>query len=116
MSKPELKVNKLQKNTISFELEGDKQVYTLTYDFNQFVDAEAVTGCNLLRAIGNRGFISATEFRALLYALLKAAHPVVEVKEAGELMTRDTATVSHAVAMVLGVPEEEEMEGAPPAE
>jgi hypothetical protein len=89
-----------QKNVIPFTLEGDPQVYTLEFDFNAICAAEAVTGCNLMRALAG-GEIFAAQTRGLLFACLKPAHPDVLLTEAGELLTRDMETVLEALSKAL---------------
>ena len=71
-----------------FTLEGDAQVYKLCFDFNLLCDAEKETGLNLRYAILNLDTMSALQHRAVLYALLKTGHKAVELKEAGELLSR----------------------------
>lgn len=64
------------------ELELDGKKYQLGYNFNDLVDAELVTGCNLLDAMGrNTRDLSATQLRALLYALLKAPADAPKMKD-----------------------------------
>lgn len=92
---------------VTFTLEGDPQEYTLCYDFNQICDAEAVAGANLLNAVANKHSMNAVQMRGLLYACLKTAHPDVLLKEAGTLLSRDSKTVTKALATVLGAEDEE---------
>lgn len=98
----------MDRDTVKFKLEGDPVEYVLTYDFNEIVDAEAATGCNLFRAMS--GSMTATEFRALLYACLKTGHPQVLLKEAGDLVSKDRTTVMVALGKVLAGAEEEATE------
>lgn len=91
-----------------FTLDGDPQVYKLAYDFNAICDAELETKENLqqyLFAIGKPSsiFLTALQHRAVLYALLKTAHPQVLLKEAGELLSRDTQKVSETMMRALGI-------------
>ena len=99
---------------VTFTLEDDSQEYTLVYDFNQIADAEAVTGVNLLSAISDMRTMTAVQLRGLLYACLKTAHPTVLVTEAGDLLSRDSITVTKALGKVLGAAEEEEEAAAAP--
>lgn len=85
-----------------FTIEGDKEVYKLAFDFNEICEAETVTSCNLLRVLGALGRATATEVRALLYAMLKPAHPLVLLKEAGELLSKDMGAVTGAISQALG--------------
>jgi hypothetical protein len=96
---------------VTFELDDDPQLYTLVYDFNEIADAEAVTGVNLLSAVSDMQNMSAVQLRGLLYACLKTEHPKVLVTEAGDLLSRDSMTVTKALGKVLGAAEEEK---APP--
>jgi hypothetical protein len=91
----------------SFSIEGDPQVYTLTFDFNQICEAEKETGINLLKPLAGAG-ISATETRALLYALLKPAHPLVLLAEAGELLNKDLPTVLSELGAMLKAAQQEQ--------
>ena len=94
-----------------FTLDGDPQVYRLAYDFNAICDAEAETQVNLLQfinAVGRPVFVllTAMQYRAMLYALLKPGHPQVLLKEAGELLSSDTSGVTAAMMRALGAEEE----------
>lgn len=104
----------MEREFIVFKIADDPQEYKLCYDFNQLVDAEELTGCNLLAAFMGGG-LNAKAFRALLYACLKTAHPHVLLSEAGDLMSKDRATVMAAVGKVLGgeisEPEQPENDG-----
>ena len=91
-----------------FHIPGDAQVFKLTYDFNCMCDAEIVSGQNLLRAMTGR--MTSLELRALLYGLLRVYHPLVELKEAGELMTIDRNSVMDALTEILSMEEEKEEE------
>jgi hypothetical protein len=94
---------------VTFTLEGDSQVYSLTFDFKALCDTEAVTGCNLLLTIGGLG-VTATSTRALLFALLKTAHPAVTLKEAGELLARDPDVVLKHIYDTIPHPEKAAVE------
>jgi hypothetical protein len=93
--------------TRSFNIAGDPQTYTLTFDFNAICQAEQETGINLLKPLAGAG-ISATETRALLYALLKPAHPLVLLSEAGELLNKHLPTVLAEVGAMLQAAKQEE--------
>lgn len=86
-----------------FTIEGDPQVYKLAFDVNEICEAEMATGCNLLRPLGGLRYATAVDLRALTYAMLKPAHPLVLLKEAGDLLSRDIATVTAAITEALGV-------------
>src|SRR4051812_36771665 len=103
-------------DAVVFHLEGDPQEYRLHFDFNQIVAAEELTGCNLLHALDRPAAMSAVQMRALLYACLRTAHQV-ELDEAGDLLTKDLATVTRKLGEVLGASAEPEDEppAAPPA-
>jgi hypothetical protein len=95
-----------------FTLDNDPQIYRLVYDFNALCDAEAETKENLLQYVFVIGkpsaiFITAAQQRAMLYALLKPGHPQVLLKEAGELLSRDTKRVADAMVRALGIESEE---------
>ena len=100
--------------TVSFTLDcepADPQVYTLTYDFNELVNAEKKLGLNLLQ--GLVGGTSTELIRGLLFAFLLKAHPLVTVAEAGDLFSKDTRTVMQNFSIIMenfdvGTDEEEE--------
>jgi hypothetical protein len=91
---------------VTFTLEGDPVAYTLMYDFNEIAEAEGVTGANLLQAISDMRNMTAVQMRGLLYASLKRAHPQVLLVEAGTLLSRDSVTVTKALAKLLGADDE----------
>ena len=97
-----------------FKIDGDPQVYKLAFDFNSLVDAETLTGLNLMRPLANLSQLTAGEIRGLLYAMLKPAHPQVLLSEAGDLFSRDMETVTGALAEVLGASGKEEEEAEAP--
>lgn len=82
----------------------DPITYRLKFDFNELAFAEELTGLNLLRPLNDLANISGRETRAILYALLKSAEPQVLLTEAGNLLTRDSDTVTRAILIALGVP------------
>jgi hypothetical protein len=86
---------------VEFTFENDPQVYKLAYDFNILCDIETATGLNLMGAFLGYGAVTANQTRALLYACLKKAHPVVLLNEAGELLSRDMGTVLRALAKTI---------------
>jgi hypothetical protein len=86
---------------MQFKIKDESQVYTLGFDFNALADAEAVTKHNLLAAIGAWPALGAGAARALLYALLKPAHPEVLVEEAGGLFTKDLGATWEAMKAAL---------------
>lgn len=99
-----------KKEFTDVKLEKDPITYRLMYDANEIVDAETLTGLNLLHALRNLNAVSMGQLRGLLYALLKTGHPTVELKEAGELLCRpDAKTVTDAIWKVLGVKSEDEV-------
>jgi hypothetical protein len=59
-----------EKQIATFEVAGF--TYELEYGFNALVDAEEVTGCNLLGAMQgfSSGQVTAKELRGLLYAMI----------------------------------------------
>ncbi len=95
---------------VTFHLENDPIVYTLVYDFNELADAEAVAQTNLLQAVSSLQNMTAVQMRGLLYACLKTSHPLVLLKEAGDLLSKDSATVTRALGLVMGATEEEQPE------
>ena len=97
---------------VSFKVAGEVFEYVLTYDFNALCEAEAETGVNLLQAMSDVRSMTAVQLRAMLYAGLKPANPLVLVKEAGELLTKDYAAVMEALIRLFAVAEVEESEKA----
>lgn len=65
-------------------LTDDPQEYRLFYDFNLICDAEQMTGENLNFTLYG-GSVSTSQFRAVLFALLRTAHDVT-LKDAGGLL------------------------------
>ena len=90
----------MDREFITFTLPDDSQEYRMTYDFNELCKAEEVTGLNLLEPLTGRG-ITARHTRALLYACLRTAHPIVTLDEAGGLLTRDRDLVLGKLAEAL---------------
>jgi hypothetical protein len=82
---------------ITFNFDNDPQVYTLAFDFNLICEAEIETGCNLMSPIAGGGGFNATVTRALLYGLLKKAHPTVKLSECGDLLSQDLETTLGAL-------------------
>ena len=72
------------------ELHCCGQDLRLAYDFNEICDAERLCGCNLLAGLENLDNLGAAQFRGLLYAALKPAHPIVTLQEVGTLIRLDT--------------------------
>jgi len=77
----------------------DGKTYQVGYDFNDLVDAETVTGCNLYDAMGRLGRdITAGQLRGLLYAMIApftgmpdpVKDPVATLKAVGLLIRPDT--------------------------
>jgi len=100
---------------VEFRLKDGPQVYKLSYDFNAVCEAEAAAGCNLMQAFLLQAPLTAVQTRAILFACLKKAHPLVLLTEAGELLSRDMPVVLDALGQVLqamrGEEQEEEGEG-----
>ena len=77
----------------------DKTVYQIGYNFNDMVDAESVTGVNLLAAMGKMASdLTAGELRALLYAMIAPSagapkDPVELLKFCGSLLRVDTISL-----------------------
>jgi hypothetical protein len=68
---------------VSVELDGKS--YGLAFDFNALARAEELTGLNMLKALDFQG-LSATTFRALLFASLLKLQPEVTLEEVGSLI------------------------------
>lgn len=79
----------------------EKLLETLRFDFNAFAEAEEATGQNLMAAIAAWPALNCQQMRALLYALLRPAHPKVLVGEAGGLITQDLNRVWRALREAL---------------
>lgn len=103
---------------VTFKLADDPVEYKLLKDFNKICDAEAETGCNLMRAMLG-ALTNARELRALLFGCLKTAHPSVLLSEAGDLMDRpDWGVVLTALGKAMGwesVKEVPDVPAIPPA-
>lgn len=98
---------------VVFTLKGDAQEYRLEFDGNMICDAESATGCNLMHLLAGAGEPSFTEARALLYALLKKAHPLVLATEAGALLTNYPVVLA-AIALLMKEIREEDDNAEPP--
>ncbi len=85
----------MEKQFVTFNLDGDHVDYKLHFDFNEICNAEEVTGCNLGSAMVSGNF-TGKQLRGLLYAFLKTAHPQVLLSEAGDLLSRDLPTTMSA--------------------
>lgn len=79
---------------VSIILGGNE--YFLAYDFNAIVQAEKVTGCNLLASVV--GEITAQSLRGLLWASLLKGSPNISIEDVG-LLIRPTnvATIRKAI-------------------
>ena len=64
--------------------------YTLAFDFNALARAEELTKLNLLRALDFQS-LSASTFRALLFASLLRFHPELTLEGTGSLINSKTA-------------------------
>lgn len=104
---------KTDEKIVTFMLKDDPQVYSLEFSFNELCDAEKPTGLNLMHALA-AGDVTAAQTRALLYVCLKTHHPIVMLKEAGELLSREYSVVLEALSTVIadwrqrGLAEEEQ--------
>lgn len=90
------------------ELKIDGVTHQLGFNFNDLVDAESVTGCNLMQALERAtSDLTATQLRALLYTMLvppKTAPPDPQelLRFVGDLLRVDTVTsVRCAIAEAL---------------
>lgn len=95
----------------------DDKEYTLAWDFNELVKAEALLpGVNLLAALYDLADLSAAQLQGLFYACLEAGpepafpgkSPQESLKLAGDLIRFDTLKdVIHGInqAMMLSVPD-----------
>ena len=78
------------------EVAIDDKTIELLYDFNNLVDAEPVTGINLLSALGNlNGGMTGGQLRGLIYAMIIPPlgfpkEPVEQLKWCGKLIRIDT--------------------------
>jgi hypothetical protein len=100
-----------EKRIATFEVNGE--TYELAYEFNALVDAEDVTGCNLLAAIEglSGGGVTAKQLRGLLYAMICPyrgfpKEPSDQVKAMGLLIRIDTlgdiiAAIGEACALAV---------------
>lgn len=66
------------------------KTYSLVFDFNAIVEAERVTGTNLLDKV--LGSIDAKSLRGLLWASLIKAQPNITIEQAGDLITLHNAS------------------------
>lgn len=69
-------------------LEIDGKVYRLSYDFNAIAEAEQEAKCNLLHGIAMLAMhgLNAAQYRGLLYAGLRMAHPRITIRDAGRML------------------------------
>lgn len=72
---------------VSIELNGQK--YGLCFDFNALAHAESATGLNMLQALDFQG-LSATTFRALLFASMLKLQPEITLEQVGNLIQYGT--------------------------
>jgi hypothetical protein len=86
---------------VEFSLDGDPQVYKLAYDFNHLCDTEEAIDCNLMDPFLGHTPMNARQTRGILFACLKTAHPLVLLSEAGNLLSRDQATVLRALGKAI---------------
>jgi hypothetical protein len=84
-----------EKQIATFEVDG--YTYELEYGFNALVDAEELTGCNLLGAMQGltSGQVTARELRGLLYAMIVPYRGFPkevpdQIKALGNLVRMDT--------------------------
>lgn len=101
---------------IAVELFG--KTYFLCFDFNALARTEELTGINMLAAADLRD-MTATQFRALLYAALLKYQPEVQLEQVGDLINNDTAEkLGKAVedAYQASAPEPEDGKQSPNAE
>jgi hypothetical protein len=101
---------------VSITLDGDE--YYLQFSFNAIAVAEQLTGINLF---GSFDFtqLSATKFRAMLFASLLHNHPKMTIEKAGSFITAFTLadiTVKMVEAWHGSRPEVKEAEGNVEAE
>ena len=84
----------------------DGKTYELKYGFNNLVEAEKDSGCNLLVFAS----LNAELLRAFLYACL-VSDKLITLQDAGNLIRPDTRKdIMNALAVVLNPPDEEEEE------
>jgi hypothetical protein len=96
------------KTRVDFSFEDTPDVsFTLVYDFNKIVEAEAVCGISLLPAVFAPSRMNGMQLRGMLYALASTHHPSSDTKtaleHAGDLITKDVNTCFRAVAACCGV-------------
>lgn len=92
--------------------------YQLEYDFNAIATAEELTGINLFSSF-DFTHLTATKFRAMLYASLLKNHPKMTLDDAGKLITAHTVadiTIKMVEAWYGSRPEVTEDEGNAEAE
>jgi ubiquinone biosynthesis protein UbiJ len=75
------------------ELVMKGNTYQLVYDFNAVVQAEKITGANLLAAV--TGNLDAISLRGLLWAALLKTKPKITMDEVGEMITPSNLAVIH---------------------
>lgn len=98
--------------------DGKNNLLKLAFDFNEIVDAEALSGCNLFYAIANPTRMTAAQLRGLVYACLKPATydekkktaSQLTMQEAGDLISLDLKAVTTALAKCLAGDATEEVE------
>ena len=91
----------LPNKRISFTIEGDLTkteigigTYRMEFDYNNLCEAENLTGTNLVAFSGR---MSASQTRAHVFAALRKHHPQIELREVGNLLTKDRETVLDAL-------------------
>jgi hypothetical protein len=71
-------------------LQAGAKSYALRYDWNSAVEYETAAGRPIFHALVDleRGEMSATSMRAMLWAGLRARHPKVTIERCGRLIAR----------------------------
>ena len=74
----------------------DGKEYFLCFDFNSIVEAENLTGLNLLNALDFSN-INATKLRALLYSALLKLQPDITLEATGTLLAVGRGAITAAL-------------------
>lgn len=82
---------------VTVEVEGRK--WTLGLDFNAMCSFEEKTGKNSFEIVSQfeSGKISATDIRALMWAMLVGDHPDVTLQEAGNVLSQAPEAIKQAI-------------------
>lgn len=95
--------------------QADGKTWRLRFDFNAMADFEAETGKRIFDVLegmeeGAAKSASASDVRALFWAMLREHHPDVTLRDAGRMVTQGMEALNAAALSALPSPEPESEE------